>query len=603
MMDRARLLCALTTCSLLTGLTPLVAASQSNSVSLSPQAWSATDSIRAVSYLGRPALYINRGVALVTGARMENGTLDLDVAASDTTNFLGVAFRARTPRFSNVLFLRPGASGTEEAVQYGPAFNSLGVAWQVYHGEGANAVADLPRNRWIHLRVELDGPAARLYVDTATAPTLVVPRVVTSGGSGLGVWAGAFGRGAYFSNIHYAAASKSSAPPPLPPPTAGTVHSWAISDALEITNFRPEALPDLGRLRWQPVQTEPEGFVLINRYREAPVGGVPRDSTGAVLIDSVMTGRVAGSRVVYARTTITSARDEIRRLQYAYSNGVIIYLNGQPLVFAMNPGGLRSNLGVMAPVGDAVYLPLRKGRNQLVFAVIECTGGWAFSARLDRRADGQMVTPARERQEALPDGAPQLPAISEVINGRTDTVTYRGVRALKLVPAPETAGKDEEMLALLDGPDFRNGTIQLEVAGAPRPGMPADSRGFIGLSFRTGPHGAWSELFYLRPTNGRSDDQLRRNHSVQYASHPEFPWHRLRQESPGVYESYADLVSGVWTPMRIEVAGTKARLYVNGATEPCLVINDLKHGDRPGRIALWAHIETDAYFGPVAVGP
>jgi hypothetical protein len=48
----------------------------------------------------------------------------------------------------------------------------------------------------------------------------------------------------------------------------------------------------------------------------------------------------------------------------------------------MNPGRLRG-LGVMARVGDAVYLPLRKGRNELVFAVIECTGGWAFSARLD----------------------------------------------------------------------------------------------------------------------------------------------------------------------------------------------------------------------------
>ena len=110
---------------------------------------------------------------------------------------------------------------------------------------------------------------------------------------------------------------------------------------------------------------------------------MPTDSTGAVLIDSVMTGKIAGSRIVYARTTITAAHEETRRMQYAYSNGVVIYLNGRPLAFAMNPGGLRSNLGVMARVGDAVYLPLRRGKNQLVFAVIECTGGWAFSARLD----------------------------------------------------------------------------------------------------------------------------------------------------------------------------------------------------------------------------
>jgi len=368
---------------LLSAAIPGGATAQTGSTPLSPDRWIATDSIRSISYLNRPALYINRGVALLRGAALENGTLDLDLAASDTTNFLGVAFRAANPRFSNVVFLRPGASGTEEAVQYGPAFNSVGVAWQVYHGDGANAVAEIPRNRWVHLRLELDGPVARVFVDTATAPTLVIPRVVTSGGTGLGIWAGAFGRGAYFSNIHYAAASRSStnAPPPVRP--TGGILSWDLSNSIEAADFTPAVLPNLQRLRWQRVGAEPEGFVLINRYRDAPVGGVPRDSTGAVLVDSVMTGKIEGSRIVYARANITAVRDEIRRLEYAYSNGIVIYLNGRPLAFAMNPGGLRNTLGVMAKTGDAVYLPLKRGKNQLVFAVIQCTGGWAFSGRLE----------------------------------------------------------------------------------------------------------------------------------------------------------------------------------------------------------------------------
>ena len=186
---------------------------------------------------------------------------------------------------------------------------------------------------------------------------------------------------------------------------------WEISSPIEAADFTPAALPDLGRLTWQPVEAEPEGFVLINRYREAPVGGVPRDSTGAVLIDSVMTGKIAGSRIVYARTTITAARDEIRRLQYAYSNGVVIYLNGRPLAFAMNPGGLRSNLGVMAKVGDAVYLPLKRGRNQLVFAVIQCTGGWAFSARLDAACDGGRAFASRRESRRREPAAGELPTI------------------------------------------------------------------------------------------------------------------------------------------------------------------------------------------------
>ncbi|HYC31314.1 MAG TPA: hypothetical protein VEB59_03445 [Gemmatimonadales bacterium] len=372
---------------LLAGLTSGMSLPRSEIVPLSPDAWTATDSLRTVTYLGRPALRINRGVALVRGAAMENGTLELDVAASDTTNFLGVVFRAAGPRFSNVVFLRPGASGTEEAVQYGPAFNSVGVAWQVYHGEGANAVADVPRNRWVHLRLELDGPVARVFVGGATTPTLVVPRIVASGGAGLGIWAGAFGRGAYFSDIRYTPAAAGAPPtPPAPPP--GTIATWELSPAIEAADFTPDSLPDLRPLAWQRVEAEPEGFVLVNRYREAPVGGVPRDSTGAVMVDSVMTGKIEGARIVYARTTLDSPRDAVRRMRFAYSNGVVIYLNGRPLALAMNPGGLRGNLGVMAHAGDAVYLPLRRGANELVFAVVQLTGGWAFAARLEPTAAG-----------------------------------------------------------------------------------------------------------------------------------------------------------------------------------------------------------------------
>jgi hypothetical protein len=195
----------------------------------------------------------------------------------------------------------------------------------------------------------------------------------------------------------------------------------------------------------------------------------------------------------------------------------------------------------------------------------------------------------------------ELPKIAGVVNASTRTVSYRGAQALELVPAPGTEDQDVGMFALLEGPDFKDGTIEIQVAGTPRAGASAGARGFIGVSFRTGPRGEWSDMFYLRPTNGRADDQLRRNHAVQYASDPEYPWHRLREKSPGVYESYADMEAGAWTTMRIEVDGTRARLYVNGAPQPCLIVNDIKHGVRPGKIALWAHVETQAYFGPIAV--
>ncbi len=187
----------------------------------------------------------------------------------------------------------------------------------------------------------------------------------------------------------------------------------------------------------------------------------------------------------------------------------------------------------------------------------------------------------------------------DVLNAKAEGVEYRGRRAVKLVPVK--ASNDESMLAILAKSDFKNGTIEVDLAGAPRAGTPPDSRGFIGIAFRVRPKASGFECFYLRPTNARADDQLRRNHSAQYVSEPEFPWPRLRKENPGMYESYVDLDPGAWTKVKIVVAGKTARLFVNGAQEPCLIVNDLKLGESEGPIALWAHVTTDGYFSELRI--
>lgn len=189
----------------------------------------------------------------------------------------------------------------------------------------------------------------------------------------------------------------------------------------------------------------------------------------------------------------------------------------------------------------------------------------------------------------------------ELVHAKAEVVTYRQRRAVRLVPLPGFGTSDEDLLAILTVPDFKNGTIEAEVAGSPRPGVAPDMRGFVGIAFRVQPHGSRFENFYLRPTNGRAHDQLRRNHAVQYQSIPDFPWYRLRKENPGVYESYADLEAGAWTKVKIVVSGTKARLYVNGAEQPCLIVNGLKLGETRGQIALWAHSTTEAYFADLIV--
>jgi len=191
----------------------------------------------------------------------------------------------------------------------------------------------------------------------------------------------------------------------------------------------------------------------------------------------------------------------------------------------------------------------------------------------------------------------------EVVNGKAEAVTYHGRQAVHLVSAPDHQGAEDAAVALIANSDFQDGTIELDVAGSPRTGAPQDARGFIGVAFRVQARASRFENIYLRPTNGRADDQLRRNHSVQYDSAPDYPWFRLRKENPGVYESYVDLESGAWTRMKIVVSGTTAKLFVNGASQPCLIVRDLKLGTSRGQIGLWAHSSTDAYFSELRIQP
>ena len=185
----------------------------------------------------------------------------------------------------------------------------------------------------------------------------------------------------------------------------------------------------------------------------------------------------------------------------------------------------------------------------------------------------------------------------ELQSVEAEIVIYRGRQAVRLVEQEEAT----VTIAILSGSNFKDGMIEAEIAGAPRRDAPQDMRGFVGIAFRVQPDASRFECFYLRPTNGRADDQLRRNHSTQYISHPEYPWYRLREESPGMYESYTDLVPGAWTPVRIVVSGTRAQLHVNGAEQPCLIVNDLKLGETQGQIALWIGAGTEAYFSNIVV--
>jgi hypothetical protein len=188
--------------------------------------------------------------------------------------------------------------------------------------------------------------------------------------------------------------------------------------------------------------------------------------------------------------------------------------------------------------------------------------------------------------------------------GLRDTMTADTLRRFENMSDAQTNEIQARVgqYAVVEGSEFSDGVITAEVAGAPPPGANSLARGFVGIAFRLR-DGAY-DLFNLRMTNGRAEEQVRRNHAAQYASQPDWPWFRLRREAPSRYEAYVDLVPNTWTAIRIDVRGERARLYVHGQDQPTLVVNDLKSGPRrTGAVALWVNYGTVAYFRNLTVAP
>lgn len=178
-----------------------------------------------------------------------------------------------------------------------------------------------------------------------------------------------------------------------------------------------------------------------------------------------------------------------------------------------------------------------------------------------------------------------------------------GKKAVRVSRDTATKGSDRPTFVRLVNTDqFSNGTIEVMLLSRLLPNAEAFARGFIGLAFRINKDNSQFESIYIRPTNGRADDQVRRNHSTQYFSYPDYPFDRLRKEADGKYESYADMGLNEWIKMKIVVKNAQAKLYLSDNPQPVLIVNDLKLGAaNSGAIGLWVDGGTDAFFRDIKV--
>jgi hypothetical protein len=360
-----------------------VSAQQSQVVSIpsdSPR-WKFEGQAEQKEYKGRKSIYLNGGGATLKDLEMRDGIIDVDVATPASRGFFGVQFRVTADETNaEWIYLRQHKSGLPDAMQYTPVLNT-GLNWQLYSGPGFIAPVDIPKDEWFHLRLQVSGAQAKFYVKDMQKPALVIDDLKTGiqkGQIALAVLTGA----TYFSNFEF----RETVPvawerhqPPIPP---GTLTKWSLSpsyDALTRDLEHPLSSTERDSIKWQEVEAEAPGLVAINRYRESPHPRVTFANDFSKRLEPQ-----AGAKVVYVRTNVVADRDEVKKLFIGYSDEVSVFVNGKIVYRGRSAQYFRDPgfLGIVSAENDALYIPLKKGPNELMLAVSELGGGWGFVCRL-----------------------------------------------------------------------------------------------------------------------------------------------------------------------------------------------------------------------------
>jgi sugar lactone lactonase YvrE len=328
-------------------------------VDFDSESWTKVNA-QVLEFEGRPAMM---GFAYLEGVDFSDGVIEVDVYCEDRTrSYPGIVFRMKSQSDYERFYIRPHRSPFyPDALQYTPVFNRI-AGWQLYQGEGYTAGADIPTGEWVHIRMEVAGTQARVFIGDEARPSLEMHNLEHGESSGA---IGLFGppdRSAYFSNFSYRhddALAFTAPPAPDGPP--GMITKWEIAGPVALGEVNREKHPadqGMANLEWRPVVAGPDGLVDLSRH----FGRTGREPDCA-----------------FARAAIASKTAEARKFLLGYSDEVHLFLNGE-LVFHGKSGYRERDPSFLGAVGlhDAMYLSLKPGDNELLLVLAEAFGGWGF---------------------------------------------------------------------------------------------------------------------------------------------------------------------------------------------------------------------------------
>jgi len=378
---RSRALLTIVAATLFFTATLLVAQSPALAVPPDSPRWELEGDAKVVDYQGKKSLRMDGAAAVLKDFEMRDGVIDVDVNTPAKRGFAGFDFRIDKDQANyEEVYFRQHESGQADALQYTPVLGT-GRNWQLFNGPGFTAATDIPKNEWFHMRLEVTGAQAKLYMKDMEKPVLVMDDLKSGVQTGQIALYDLTGE-TYFSNFEVRTTPDAPWERHLPPMPPNTLTKWSISvafDALKRNLEAPLSSAEAATIQWKDVEAEPPGFVVLQRYREAPHPRVTFQNDFSKRLDPQ-----PGMKMLYAKTNIDSDRDQMKKLEIGYSDDVSVFLNGKILYRGRSAQGFRDPrfLGIVNPENDAVYLPLKKGKNELVLAVSELGGGWGFICRL-----------------------------------------------------------------------------------------------------------------------------------------------------------------------------------------------------------------------------
>lgn len=190
----------------------------------------------------------------------------------------------------------------------------------------------------------------------------------------------------------------------------------------------------------------------------------------------------------------------------------------------------------------------------------------------------------------------------EAIHTDVEQTTLNGEPVLRVVKKDKLMEFDENTYAKLVDSSFHNGTIEVKMLSRLLPDAPDFARGFIGIAFRINDDDTKFESFYVRPTNGRIEDPVRKNRGVQYFSYPTYTFDYFRNLGITDFEGPADIGLDEWISLKAVIDGAKGEFYLNDSEKPVLVVENMKHGaDATGAVGFFVDIGTEAFFKDLKV--